>query len=302
MSESTVARLEGVSRRFGDTEALREVSFSVEEGAIVGLLGPNGAGKSTALRILLGLLHADAGRSSVFGEDSLRLSRAVRQRVGFLSEKSFPHEELPLATLVRWVAAFFDRWDDARVKSLAKRMGVLPDRSLKSLSVGQRRKAELFLCLAPDPDFLVLDDPWLGIDAIVRREVLDDVLRVAREEGKTVLFTSHVLTDVERIVERVVLLTAGRVRVDDELDALKSRTRRLVVDVSGVAAFPLVAGEVRRDQRGGTLEIVTERYNPAVVEALRADGATVDVEDMNLEAIFVAFGGAEAESATPEET
>jgi ABC-2 type transport system ATP-binding protein len=293
MTRDTVATLEGVSRRFEETEALRGVSFSVERGSVVGLLGSNGAGKSTALRILLGLLRPDAGRSTLLGEDSLRLSRETRRRVGFLSEKAFPHEDLPLGTLLRWVAAFFDRWDDAKVKDLGTRMGVLPDRPLKSLSVGQRRKAELFLCLAPDPELLVLDDPWLGIDAIVRREVLEVVLRAAREEGRTVLFTSHVLTDVERIVDRVVLLAEGRVRADDELDALKGRTKRLLVEPAGGAVVPPLEGEVRREARGRGrgLEIVTERFEPALAEGLRASGAAVEVEDMNLEAVFVALAG-----------
>jgi ABC-2 type transport system ATP-binding protein len=301
MSGNTAARLEGVSRSFGEREALREVSFRVERGSVVGLLGPNGAGKSTALRILLGLLRPDAGRSEVFGEDSMRLSRTVRQRLGYLSEREFPHGDLPVAVLLRWMAAFFDRWDDARVRGLAALMGVDLARNLRDLSVGQRRKAELFLCLAPDPELLVLDDPWLGIDAIARAEVLDVVLRAARDEGKTVLFTSHVLGDVERIADRIVLLSGARVRADDDLDALKARTKRWRIEPApGVAPVSLrVPGEVKRTVRGGILEVVTDAHDPAAVETLRAAGHAVDVEDLDLEAIFVALG---AEAPAPAES
>lgn len=293
MSEEPVVVMERVTRNWGEKEALHEVSFTVPDGSITGLLGPNGAGKSTAIRVLLGLLQPHGGRSTVYGEDSLTLSREVRQRIGYLSERPFPHGDLPVGVLVRWVSAFFQRWDQHRVDALMARMGVPADRSPDTMSVGERRKAELFLALAPDPDLLILDDPWLGIDAVVRHEVLALVLETAREQGKTVLFTSHALSDVEKIADRVILLDGARVRAEASLDDLKERTKRLLVTLpDGHQPSTLVIpGELTRTTEGRTVTVLTEAWSPALAERLRERGFEVDVEDLNLEALFLALAG-----------
>jgi ABC-2 type transport system ATP-binding protein len=297
MSEGPILEIRDLKKTMGSVEAVRGLSLRVEKGSIFGLIGPNGSGKTTAIKCLLGLLRPEAGECRVLGEDSKSLSRACRQRLGYLSEKPFPWQDLAVPDLLRFLAALFDRWDGPRVEAMAKRMGVALDRPLAAMSFGERRKAELFLALAPDPEVLVLDDPWLGVDARVRRDFLLALLEETRERGRTVLFTSHILTDVEKVADRVAILVNGAIRTEDDMDALKARVKRIVIELRpGVSPDEVVvAGEVSRSLAGGVLTLVTSAFAPDVEARLADRFGRVTVEPLNLEAAFVELTG------TPEE-
>jgi len=290
-----VVEVRDLRKSFGEAEAVRGVTFSVERGSIFGLIGANGSGKSTTLRCILGLLQPDEGTATVFGADSRSLPKEVRRRVGYLSEKAFPFQDLFVPEILGIQAALFPHWDGAKAEALMKRMRIPTDRLLQGMSFGERRRAELFLALSPDPELLVLDDPWLGLDAAVRRDFLLATLEMTREQGKTVLFTSHVLTDVERVADRVAILRRGTVRTMDDLDALKARTRRLVfslpagADPAGVA----VPGEISRSTLHGTLTVVTDAWRPDLEARLAERHGPVGVETLNLEALFVEVVGAD---------
>ncbi len=300
--DGPVVEVRGLRKSLGGNEAVRGVSFSVERGSVLGLVGPNGSGKTTTLKCLLGLLVPDEGECRVRGEDSRSLSRECRRRIGYLSEKPFPWQDLAVPDLLGMIASLQDRWDGARVEALAKRMRVALDRPLLAMSFGERRRAELFLVLAPDPEVLVLDDPWLGVDARVRREFLLALLEGARERGRTILFTSHILTDVEKVADRVALLVRGETRVVDDIDALKGRMRRVVVELrDGVRAEDVVVpGEISRAVDGETVTVVTEAWTAGVEEALAARCGRVEVEPLNLEAAFIELTG-DADPAVAEE-
>jgi ABC-2 type transport system ATP-binding protein len=285
-----VIRAEHLEKAYGKTPALRGLDLEVPEGSVFGLLGPNGSGKTTAIRTILGLLRPDRGRSEVYGESSLRLSWRTRQRIGYLSEAGFPYDDLAIDDLLRFVSAFFERWDWDRSRELLERMDVPRDRALRDLSAGQRRRGELLLVLAQDPDLLVLDDPTAGLDATVRREFLRSALELAREAGKTVLFTSHVLTDVERIVDTVGILKDGSMRLVAPLDELKASVKRIVIEVPGAA--PVLPGEVSRETIPTGLAVTTTACDEGLLADLRSRYGAVHVEDLNLEDIFVAGVGA----------
>lgn len=295
----SVLSARGLGKRFGAVQAVRDLSFAVERGSVFGLLGKNGAGKTTTIQLLLGLLRPDAGSSSILGEDSLALSQAVRRRVGYLSESGFEFDDLPLPYLVRYYAAFFERWDWDYTNELARRLAVPQDRPLNVLSVGERRKCELLLVLAQKPDLLILDDPALGLDTTVRREFLWAALDAAREQGSAVLFTSHVLTDVERVVDTVGLMQDGTMRLVAPLDDLKERTKRLILPADADAGP--IPGECTRSHSGREVAIVTTAFTPELLDRLRQRAGFVGVEDMNLEDIFcdlVGGGPARANAET----
>jgi ABC-2 type transport system ATP-binding protein len=286
MTGDAVVRAEGLVKKLGDVEAVRGLSFEVREGSVFGLVGKNGGGKTTTIRLLLGLLRPDAGSSWVFGADSRALPAEVRRRIGYLSEEPFPYDELPVPELLEWLSAFFPAWDWPRAEKWLARFDVPRDQPLKEMSKGERRRAELLLVLAQGPDLLVLDDPALGLDATVRRDFLAAALEIVRDEGKTVLFTSHVLTDVERVVDTVAFLDKGAVRSAGALDDVKARTKRLVFPASARAGL-VVPGEVSRREEGGDLVVVTEAFGEALERRLRQEHPSLEVEDLNLEEIFV---------------
>jgi ABC-2 type transport system ATP-binding protein len=280
-----------LTRRFGSVEAVKGLTFQVSPGSVFGLLGKNGCGKTTTIRMLLGLLRPKSGESYVLGEPSQRLSVDCRQRIGYLSEEPFPYGDLPVPALFRFVSAFFPRWDWDYSNELARRFEVPMDRPLQTMSAGERRKCELMLVLAQRPDLLILDDPALGLDVTVRREFLWAALEVARSEGKAVLFTSHVLTDVERVVDTVGVMDGGRLLVQARLQDLQQRTKRLVFRLPDDRYIepPAVRGELLRECRGHEVLVVTADYSPDLGAALRQSGGLTAVEDLNLEDIFVAL-------------
>jgi ABC-2 type transport system ATP-binding protein len=296
-SDDVVIRIQQVVRAYRSgkdkVDALRGLSLEAPRGSVFGLIGRNGAGKTTAIRVLLGLLRVDTGRSTVLGEDSGALSADVRRRIGYLSEEPFPYDDVPIVHLLSFLSAFFPAWDADAVESLADRMAVSRGRTLDELSFGERRRTELFLALAPKPELLILDDPWLGLDAVARKDFLDVALTAAREDGVTILFTSHVLSDVERIADRVAILDHGVVRLAGPLDELKARTKRVVIEVADAedAATIVVPGEVRRDLRDGTLSVTTTAFGADLERVLARRSGDVVVENLNLEALFVELTG-----------
>ncbi len=290
MNTTAVLYVKGLSKSFGKKKVLDDVNFEVPPGSIFGLLGLNGAGKTTVIRIVLGLLRSDGGCATVFGEDSRFLSRGTRQRIGYLSEDGVPHSELPFPYLVRYLSAFFPKWDHERARELAERFRIPAGLPLDDMSPGERRRAELALVLCQSPDLLILDDPVVGLDVTVRREFLWAALEAAREEGKTVVFTSHVLSDVERIADSVGIIDCGIVRVTGELDAIKERTRRLVIPLAdGVTPESIVIpGETSREFRSRELVVVTGSYSDSLGDQLNARFGDCGVERLNLEDIFCA--------------
>jgi ABC-2 type transport system ATP-binding protein len=292
---STAIRAEGLCRKYGKKVALRDLDLEVPEGSVFGLVGPNGSGKTTAIRCILGLLRPNRGRVTVFGEPSVALSPETRRRIGYLSEEPFPYDDLPVDDLLRFVSAFFPAWDWERSRDLLERMEVPRTQVLREMSAGQRRRAELLLALAQDPDLLVLDDPTAGLDVTVRRDFLRGALELAREEGKTVLFTSHILTDVERIVDTIGFLVGGTMRLVAPLDELKGRTKRIVFE--GDDAPPRLAGELAREAVPGGTAVVTGEFGDRLADRLRAQRGPYHVEDMDLEDIFLAVVGRAAEAS-----
>jgi ABC-2 type transport system ATP-binding protein len=291
----------GLTRSFGTTEAVRDLSFQVEAGSVYGLLGKNGAGKTTTIKLLLGLLWPNTGSSHVLGENSRLLSPACRQRIGYLSEEPFPYQDLPLPALLRFLSAFFPAWDWNHANGLLERFAVPLDRPLKAMSLGQRRLCELLLVLAQKPDLLILDRPGQGLDVTVRREFLWAALEVAREEGKAVLFTSHVLTDVERVVDTVGILESGTLKLQARLEELQTQFKRFlfVLPAQDAPEPPPIPGERRRERTGRDVVVVTDRYSPELESELRRTAGLTAVENLNLDDIFVAVVDGKA-GAAPE--
>lgn len=293
MTMATAARFEDVWKGFGPADALRGFSCAVPRGSITALLGRNGAGKTTALKCLLGLLRADAGRMSILGRDAGDLDAATRQRVGYVSERSGLDPQLTVGQLVSLVRPLYDRWDDDLLRDLMARLHLRDDHRIGELSLGQGRKVALVVNLAFRPDLLVLDEPAANLDAVVRREFLGAVLELFREEGLTVLLSTHQLGDVERYADRVVLIEDGACRVEAGLDDLKDRVKAIRLQpVNGRAVdAPRLPGELRRRRVGAAMELITEAYEPGLERSLvTGDVARADVVDLPLEDIFIAYG------------
>jgi ABC-2 type transport system ATP-binding protein len=230
---SDAIRFDDVRRSFGEREVLRGLSFRVRPGEVFALLGRNGAGKTTALRILLGFLAPDSGRAQLLGEDSAKLSNDVRTRVGLVSEGHPLYERMRVDQALAFEAGTRTRFDRKYADDALQRLQLSKSSRIRHLSRGQRAQLSLVFAMAGDPEQLVLDDPAMGLDVVMRREFLDAMIDLLAREGRSVLFSSHILGDVERVADRVGILHGGRLIVDATLDDLKQRVQKRFAPSNG---------------------------------------------------------------------
>src|SRR5205809_2667846 len=202
-----VVRVSDLTRRFGATTALDSVTLSLPRGAVYGLVGANGAGKTTLIKHLLGLLRAENGSVRVFGLDPVADPVGVLSRIGYLSEENDLPGWMRVDELMRYTRAFYPAWDDAYAEELRRTFALDPAAKIKTLSKGQKARAGLLLALAHRPELLVLDEPSSGLDPIVRRDILGAVIRTIAHEGRTVLFSLHLLDEVEQVADHVTMIS-----------------------------------------------------------------------------------------------
>ncbi len=281
----------GLTHYYGDHCAIHELNLRVPRGSIFALLGRNGAGKSTALRCLLGLQEPTRGTTRVLGHDSHAMPPSLRNRIGFVSENHGLVGWMRVRHLIRFQAASFASFDANACREQVARLGISEKHRVSKLSRGQRAQLALALVIAQQPEVVVLDDPALGLDAVIRREFLETMIELIQEEGRTLLFTSHLLGDVERVCDHVAILDQGVLRVDAPLDVVKQRVTRVRAQFSDTPPdVPDPPGLVHAREFRNELSFTMLDGNGALEDQLRELGAReVQREPLSLEEIFVDY-------------
>jgi ABC-2 type transport system ATP-binding protein len=289
---SAVIELVNLSKHYGDTKALDNVSLEIPAGVVFALLGENGAGKTTALRLMLGLVEPSAGTSRVLGLDSERDGLAIRRRVGYLPERPTLYEWMTAAEIGWFTAGFYGDGFEHEFRNLMEGFRVPLDRKLSQMSKGMRAKVALSLAMAHRPELLLLDEPTSGLDTMVRREFLESMVDIAAE-GRTVVLSSHQIGEVERVADIVAIMHAGRLLIVERLDHLKQTTRQLTITVAESSSpLPAIEGEtIYARRRGRQWEVLVRGLEEAALEALRFAQGIVAVESRtpSLEEIFVGY-------------
>jgi ABC-2 type transport system ATP-binding protein len=289
---SAVIEFVDVSKHYGRTTALANVSLQVPPGVVFALLGENGAGKTTAIKLMLGLTEPSAGEVRVLGLDSRRDALAIRRRVGYLPERPTLYEWMTAAEIGWFTAGFYGDGFEHRYRTLVDGFRVPTGRKLSQLSKGMRAKVTLSLAMAHSPELLVLDEPTSGLDTMVRREFLESMVDLAAE-GRTVLLSSHQIGEVERVADIVAIVHAGRLLVVERLDELKRSTRQLSITVAeSTTPLPLIDGQtIYERRRGRQWEVLVRGIDEPAIEALRFAAGVIAVESRtpSLEEIFVAY-------------
>ena len=289
----TVVEIHGVTRRFGSTTALDNVSLSVLRGTVFGLVGVNGAGKTTLLKHVLGLLKAQAGRVRVFGLDPVADPVGVLSKIGYLSEEKDLPDWMRLDELLHYSRAFYSSWDDQYAEELRQTFELDPAKRVKQLSRGQRARTGLLVALAHRPEILVLDEPSTGLDPIVRRDILTAIIRTISEEGRTVLFSSHLLDEVERVSDHVAIIDEGRIILCDGLDQIKDSFHSFTVRFDTPETQPpTIAGALTWKGAGHEWTAVCNgRLDTLQAAAAEAGVRIVERRVPSLDEIFVAQVG-----------
>jgi ABC-2 type transport system ATP-binding protein len=279
-----------LSRSFGTKQALADVSLAVNPGCVFGLVGENGAGKSTLIKHLLGLWRAQTGSVRLFGLDPVADPVTVLGRIGYLSEEPDLPGWMRVWELLRYTQAFYPRWDTAYAGQLRDQFGLDPEARIKTLSKGQRARLGLIAAEAHRPDLLILDEPSSGLDPIVRRDILEAIIRTVTDQGRTVIFSSHLLDEVERVSDHLAMLHHGTLRFCAPLDDIKARHRRIVLNFAQPRAkAPDVSGAIRVDGAGREWTVICDGGKLHAAALAQHLGATL-VEDApaSLDEIFVA--------------
>ncbi len=306
---TAVFEFQKVTKRFQKSLALAEVTFAAKPGQVIALLGENGAGKTTAIKILLGLLKPDHGMSSVLGMESQVYGQEIRRRVGYVPDRPALYDWMTVAEIGWFAAGFYPLGYEERYRKLAAGFDLPLDRALKALSKGMLAKVGLALAMAHEPDLLVLDEPTSGLDPLVRREFLESMVDVAAT-GRTVLLSSHQISEVERVADTVLVLRRGRLVLAERLEVLKSRVIELIVTEdlpdSAPPVMPRGAALLASRQADRQWQLLVRDLSEDGLEELRSLPGVLDVEvrHPSLEELFVACmqGGAAVRWEFPEGT
>jgi ABC-2 type transport system ATP-binding protein len=288
-----VVCITGLTRHFGPKVALDNVSLTVPRGLVFGLVGANGAGKTTLIKHVLGLFKAETGSVRVFGLDPVADPPGVLSRIGYVSEEHDLPGWMRIWELLRYNQAFYPNWDPAYAEELRGRFELDPTAKVKNLSRGQRARAGLLVALAHRPELLVLDEPSSGLDPIVRRDILEAIIRAIADEGRTVLFSSHLLNEVERVSDHVTMINKGKIVFSAPLDDIKETHRFLTLHFAKAQSRPPELAGVLTWEGAGH-EWTAMYHGPA--EELQAAAARfganlLDKRVPSLDEIFVARVG-----------
>lgn len=285
-NEAAPIEVRRLSKRFEVKRVLDDVSLTLEPGSVLGLIGRNGAGKSTLIRAMLGLIEPDAGEARVFGEPALAMGDAVKEKLAYVPQQPDALAWMKVGTMFDYVRRFYPTWDVSYVNRMLDRWMLSREALLGKLSPGERQRVDLIRALAIRPQLLVLDEPAAALDPAARRELLSEIVVRAADEGTTVLFSTHIVSDLERVASRIVFLHAGRVLLDAPADEIKERYARVIVPKEAIASDRLAAELHRRPLSDGCVALVIERRADAHwPEIARVPGACLEI--LGLEDLFI---------------
>lgn len=292
-----VVEVQNLSRRFGKMLALDDLSLQLQPGFVYGLVGANGAGKTTLIKHLLGLLRANQGSVRIFDKDPVRYPVEVLSRIGYLSEERDLPDWMQIHELLDYSSAYYAGWDRSYARELLNTFGLDPKKKIKHLSKGMRAQAGLIAAVAHHPDLLLLDEPSTGLDAVVRKDILNAVIRAVADKGQTTIFSSHLLDEVEYMSDYVFMINQGKLVLEGALDAIRERHHFLSVQFdSDMDSIAHIASVLSADQPMASSKrqwlAVCEGPADDVCQAFRSIGGHVtQSRSASLQEIFVARVG-----------
>ena len=281
-------QLENVSKHFNYFD-LNKINLSLPKGQIMGFVGANGAGKSTTIRIIMGLMQADCGKTMVLGQEMPKFQTQIKRNLGYSSEEMKLYGGKNLGWHMAFIKSIYPGWDDNYANELLQRFDLNLEQKIKQFSKGQHIKAQLLLVLAHKPKLLVLDEPTTGLDPVARQEVNNELALILKDEERTVLFSSHNTADVEKISDQITFIDRGSIIDTDEKETFLENWRRIQVEVPSNHPMVPMGNIIQIEQDGRLASVITNQFCPSILEAYQQQNIKVlAVENMTLEEIFLA--------------
>lgn len=290
----SAVRFTNVAKSYSGNLVVDNLCLSIPYGTIFGLIGPNGAGKSTSLKALMGLLPIDGGEIEVFGHNlasirSVRDHETLRRRIGYVPETHTIYRWMKVREAIKFVKSFHDYWNDRLVKELLDLFALDASKSVKQLSKGMLAKLALLLAVLHEPELLILDEPTSGLDPLVREEFLHGILQTISDQERTIIFSSHSIDDVQRLADTVGLLKAGNLVLNQSVETILEKTKRLKVALKDDTHPQWTPGSViwQRVQRR-EWELTVDNYSADLFDEFKQKNPVehLEVQDLSLEDIF----------------
>ncbi len=277
-----------LTRVFGKTRAVDSVSLDVPRGTVLGLLGPNGAGKSTLLKLLVGHLRPTSGSATVLGQAVAQREPSLWLRIGYVSQARYLPAWMTAAECLRFTRAFHPQWDEAKTRRLIQRLEMPLDTRIRNLSRGHYVRLQIALALGRNPELILLDEPTSGLDPVGRHELLTLLIEeMAQDSGRTVIFSSHLVEDIERMADAVAIMDGGRIAASGPIDTIKgSRTRIEFSNAVPEAELSAVPGLISVQRASGRTVAVTSEPDSAVRYLQSRGAADAAVVSASLEQVF----------------
>jgi ABC-2 type transport system ATP-binding protein len=284
-----IIKLDHLQKSFAAKQVLRGIDLTIEPGTVLGVLGSNGSGKTTLIKCTLGLLRPTAGSAAVFSENAWDLSAGTKARLGYVPQEVTTYPWMRVRQVIAYTAAFYPNWKQPFVDELCRRWHVPLEDRIGALSTGQLQTVGIVLALGHEPELLVLDEPVASLDPSARREFLRTILEMLESRERTILFSTHITSDLERVANRVAILGDGQIRFHGELDELKDRVKRLrIMSRHDLPASFAVPGSLRCEVAGANATVSVANFDERLAADMRQTwDADVAIQDLNLEEIFV---------------
>ena len=281
-----IVNVKGLTKSYKNQSVLKGLSWEIEPGDVVGLLGKNGAGKSTLLKSLLNISDIDSGEISIFGEQYNQLSSKNKARIGYVPQENDEISWLSVNDLINFRKQFYSTWSDEKVTELISRWEIDATKKIAELSPGQVQRVLIILALAPMPDLLIFDEPAASLDPAGRRDFLKEILTLVSDENITVIFSTHITSDLERIANKVAILDRGKICYFNDLDVTKESVVQLIVHCKkeqDITIPYLLRGKVHSQGQYG----VVSQLDQVWLAEMKEQAVEVTINPMGLEDIFL---------------
>lgn len=286
-----IIEVKHLTKYYGRSRGIMDVSFDVAEGEIFGFIGPNGAGKSTTIRLLLSLIYPTSGEASIFGKDCIKFGPEVRQQIGYLPSEVFYYQGMKVLELLKYSAGFYKKDCTKRIYELADLMELDLNRRIDDLSYGNKKKVGIVQGLLHQPKLIILDEPTSGLDPLMQQKFFN-LIREENKNGATVFFSSHILTEVQRMCDRVAIIKEGSIiNVQDIKTLQKDNYKKIRISVDALDEKPfLMEGVSGLESSDGGLSFFYKGDINAIMKRISDKTISdVTIEDLTLEEIFMHY-------------